>query len=543
MIKGILARTSWKSRVPLIDDLSHHMLIIASASLQMTDNNITIASLIHDFFKGLMLWYPTKNGWNWWHFSRNKQHYFEIFEDLKYDIKFDMNCVAEMITEHHDEKCSKNPKNPIRKVECSKLVEQIESKLFLLPEIITQGNNFLKLIPLKLSGKYRLAVASILHGYLTKYLSKAYADRFENILNFRTIRYIYTPIEEETPKLKSWDDALKFVNELDLRQFKLKISDNRLDIRLPVIKNFENEFFIEYNDEETTICIENGKIVGIKVSYGDALSTLVVGGIKDGALIYVDSGFEIDLKKIISDILSWLDKKKVPLQIDDLEKSIEGAYSGNRACVFCGETTNTRFTFGNRFTDTHQMLFSGDYVCPTCLFGFFLEDQRFGDFQIPQPAYILKTELQTNIPIKNGVALSVAGNFWLKVLSELWFDLVSRKDGYKYVNQILNPKYLLSPLVISYAPQFMYPTVKGSGSGKKKFILESSLRHGVVCWGLESDLTIDEFSEIVRFVEDHEDKVLECLRALKYVYSINVLPNPPKRGGRGVRKSRKRRSK
>ena len=46
------------------------------------------------------------------------------------------------------------------------------------------------------------------------------------IISVRTIRYVYTPIEKETPKLKSSDDALKFVNKLDLSQFKLKISDN-----------------------------------------------------------------------------------------------------------------------------------------------------------------------------------------------------------------------------------------------------------------------------------------------------------------------------
>ena len=184
------------------------------------------------------------------------------------------------------------------------------------------------------------------------------------------------------------------------------------------------------------------------------------------------------------------------------------------------------------------MLFSGDYICPTCLFGYFLEDQGYSDFQIPQPAHILKTELQTNAPIGNGVALSIAGNFWLKILSELWFDLVKRKDGYKYANYILNPRYALIPLVISYAPQFMYPSVKGSsGDGKKKFILESSLKNNVVCWGSESDLTIDEFSEIVKFIEDHEDKVLDCLSSLKQIYGISDLPKL-KRGGRSVRKSR-----
>ncbi len=550
MIKGILARTTRKGKLPLIDDLSHHMLIVASASLQMNDSNITIASLIHDFFKGLMLWYPTKNSWNWWHFSKEKGLYSEILDDLKYNIKFDINYIAEVIAKHHNEKCSKNPQNPIRKVECSGLVEQVECKLFFYPEIINYQNNFLKLIPLKLSGKYRFTVASVLQRYLTKYLSKAYANRFEGILNIRTIRYTYTPIDNEIPKLKSFDDILKFINELDLSQFKLEIKGDRLDVKLPVIKNFENEFFIEYNDEETTVCIENNKIVGIKVSYGDALSTLALGGIKDGALIYVDSYFKINLKEVINDLqnikssdsfISWLNRKGLSLWIDDLEKSIVGDDSGNRACVFCGESTSTRFTFGNRFTDTHQMLFSGDHVCPTCLLGFFLEDRGFDNFQIPQPAYILKTELQNDIPIENGFALSMAGNFWLKVLSELWFDLVSRKDGYKYANLILNPRYILSPLVIRYAPQFMYPTVKSGGSGKKKFILESSLKHDIVCWGSESDLTIDEFSEIVKFVENNEDKVIECLKALKHVYGISVFPNLPKRGGSGVRKSRNKR--
>ena len=545
MIKGILARTSEKKdqALPLIDDLSHHMLIVASASLQMNDKETTIAGLIHDFFKGLMLWYPYKNGWSWWHFSQNKNHYFEILDDLgnEFDVKF----VAEIITGHHY-----SSENPIKRIESSDLIGQVESKLFLFPEIITQGSNFLKAIPLKLSGRYRFAVASVLYKYFTKKLSKAYADRFENIISVRTIRYVYTPIEKETPKLKSSDDALKFVNELDLSQFKLKISDNRLDIRLPVIKNIGDEFFIEYNDEETTVCVKNDKIVGIRVSYGDALSTLVIGGITDGALIYVNSGFNVDLREIIDEISTikfskhnfneWLNNKKVSLQIDDLEKSIKGVYSGNKICVFCGELTDKRFTFSEKFTDTHQMLFSGDYICPTCLFGFFLEEQGYSDFQIPQLAHILKTELQTNAPIGNGVALSIAGNFWLKVLSELWFDLVKRKDGYKYANYILNPRYALIPLVISYAPQFMYPSVKGSGSSKKKFILESSLKNNVVCWGSESDLTIDEFSEIVKFIEDHEDKVLDCLSSLKQIYGISDLPNPPKRGGKSGGKSGKR---
>ncbi len=536
MIKGILARTTWKSRLPLIDDLSHHMLIVASASLQMNDKETTIASLIHDFFKGLMLWYP-KNGWRWYHFSKNKEHYFEILKDLNANISR----VAEIIVNHHSDS-----QNPIKQIESSDLVKQVESRYFLFPEVTY--SNFLRQIQIRLSGKYRPAITSVIHEYLTKILSKTYANRFEEIIGVRTIRYIYTPVED-SPVIKSEEDASRFVNRLNLDQFRLDINGNRLNIKLPVTKVFGDEFFIEYNDEKTEICIENDKIVGVRVSYGDALSMLVLGGTGDGALIYVNSGFEINLKDIVNRILSELkmleknkmvEFKKVRLRVDDIVKSIQGLYSGDRSCVFCGEKANVKYDFGKRFTDTHQMLFSSNYICPACLFGFFLEDKGYREFKIPQPAYILKTALQNTIPIEDGIALNIAGNFWLKVLSELWFDLVSRKDGYKYANQILSPKYVLSPLIISYAPQFMYPSVKGSGSGKKKFILESSLRHGIVCWGSESDLTIDEFSEIVKFVEDHEDKVSECLRALRNVYSIRSLPNPPKRGGRSVRKSRKR---
>ncbi|MDF2954487.1 MAG: hypothetical protein OD815_000103 [Candidatus Alkanophagales archaeon MCA70_species_2] len=523
MIRGVLARTDKKTSVPLIDDLSHHMLVVSAASLQKNDKEIAAASMIHDFFKGMMLWYQGERGANWWHFSPNPSIYHNILESLKGNI--DLGKTTNVIIQHHH-----NRGNPIKKIERSQLVEQIEGNYFLF---LTEGQSpFLKLIPLKLSGEYRFTVASLLHKRLIKKLSRAYAKRFKEVLGISRVKYIYSPTISF--RIRSIEEIEGIVKELDIGEFRVEVKDDTLSIKLPVAREFGQEFSIEYYEGDTLIESD-----GVKISYGDALSMLTIGGSKDGALIYVDSGFDASFKECIEEFLreeveSWATKKNISVSADGVRNSISGELTGSNMCVFCGEPANIRYEFGKTFADAPQMMFSGDHVCPACFCGFLLEDQGTEGAVIPSPALVERYQLQMQAPVKEEIALSISGNFWLKTLSKLWLEAAKTEDGYRDAAFLLNPKFTLIPLTISFIPQFMHPAVRVGR--RKKFILESSLRSGVICWGEKKDLTVEEFSEIMDFVGSNKDKAVECLRRLREIYGVRVLPKPPKRGGKRGRR-------
>jgi len=527
VIRGVLARTDKETSVPLIDDLSHHMLVVSAASLRKNDKEIAVASMIHDFFKGMMLWYQGERRANWWHFSLNPSIYHNILESLKGDI--DLNKTVNVIIQHHHDRG-----NPIREIERSRLVEQIESNYFLF--LTERQSYFLKSIPLKLSGGYRFTVASLLHERLINKLSRAYAKRFKEVLGVSRVKYTYSPTEVSF-RMRSREEIEGVVRELDVGEFRVEVKGDTLSIKLPVAREFGQEFSIEYYEGDTLI--ESNGVV--RISYGDALSMLTIGGSKDGALIYVDSGSDVSFKECIEEFLgekveSWATKKNISVSADDVRNSISGEFTGSNMCVFCGEPANIRYEFGKTFADTPQMMFSGDYVCPACLCGFSLEDQGTEGAVIPSPALVERFQLQMQIPMREEVALSISGNFWLKTLSKLWLKAAKAEGGYRNAAFLLNPKFTLMPLTISFIPQFMHPAVKVGR--RKKFILESSLRSEVICWGEKKDLTLEEFSEIMDFVGGNKDKAVECLRRLKEIYGIRVLPKPPKRGGKRGKRSK-----
>ena len=83
LLIGVLARTDKGTGLPYFDDLSHHMVSVAVAASKYRDKNLTLAALLHDFFKGLMVWKKTKRGKRWLHYHRDEHVMKEFFNKIK----------------------------------------------------------------------------------------------------------------------------------------------------------------------------------------------------------------------------------------------------------------------------------------------------------------------------------------------------------------------------------------------------------------------------------------------------------------------------
>lgn len=528
-MSGVLARTDEQSGIPYLDELSHHMMVIAAASLKRNDENAVISALCHDLFKGMMIWMQKSKGVKTWqHFSLDDELYRFLLENLK---EINPGRISRLIRIHHNKY---GDRGIIGEIEKSGIVKQIERTLILSGELANLNS-----IPLKLSGRHRWLMAYYIHKYLAKETSRLYGDKFEEVTGFRRIKYKYLPIESRG-EFKDVEEAVKL---LDLGSLRLVPREKTLLINLPYLGS--EDFYIEYHEgEEIEIDYENN---GLRIPYGESFSlfTLKGEGDEEGQIVYLDAGFgKVILRQVVDQILKQEGVKKQEVSSEDVSKSLQGIFEGEKTCVFCGEKARDRKKLGNRFTDTPLLLGTSANICPACHIGYLLEEKERvkGGMRglIPLPAYVAEVDFLPGFEKmgrfinKVHIAQSISGQFWLKTLSRLWYETAMSEEGQDYSSYLLNPEYMLTPLRVSFAPQCIYPV--DIRSRRKKFALESSLQDRSICLGQEKDLTIAEFLEIGSFLrtsgKDVEPSVV--LRQLKNIYGIT-------RGLPRVTKSKRRR--
>lgn len=540
LLVGVLARTDIETGLPYFDDLSHHMLMVAAAISNYGDKNLVVSGLIHDFFKGLMIW-KKSNGKNWLHLHENRgvmEKFAEkIFRNIDSGI-IDIKKVAENIISHHKHRGvsrSEFDRNIIHKVESGKLIRSME--LSYMAGVLHDPSGHLTSISFNLSGRYRWLLAYLFQEILTRELTNIYADCFEKLLGIRKIKYVYRPLSVVmSPKNEIGPIIEKFIEEeSDRYEIVLDTSNKEMIIPLPV-NGLKREFFVEYNDGEN-IVFDPEK--GIHIPFGEALSTFSLGSanLQDGVFLFIKCCSrkieEIRLFKIFFEyIKKELQDKIIDIKLEDLKASLCGTFENEELCTFCNEPSAYFKDLGNKFTDTPLLLRPITAICPACLIGYMLEEKyRVGmkrkNFMIPQPVIITSLRLLPDTkPILKGCIkdstylTSISGLFWQKILSQIWYDLVNSEDGLKYADRLLNPTYLLYPLKIKFIPLsiFLLHFVQ-----RKKFVLESGLDFGLVAMGENHNLDVEEFRALSDAFSKLKDRIdptalIEYLRA---VYGIS----------------------
>jgi len=563
LIKGTIARTDPKSGLPHLDELTHHLIAVATASLKFNSPEVTLAALIHDYFKPVfdIRWNPKKNKWDWYHVLYNDtQPYHHILEEVKDNINIPK--TAHILKYHHkwdrDLKLCRTG-NPICKIEHSGLISALETNiLFALPT----HADYTVIHHLRIPGKYRMFLLALLKEQLAKTLSEKYSEKFQEILGVSGIRYEYRPINAD-----NIEEAGKLIKEMD---WKIEIKNDTMIIPIPS-KFHGNAFYFEYYGGTEVVLDVDTKakaIQGVKVPFGKALSTVYFAGSHDAYLLYVDAGFDsLSLKHLLKSVLKDL-KQSLPekkqkeafthAKLDKVAKSLSGDFRSDKSCVFCGEPgeaieSNEKVSsiLRAKFTDTWLLLTYGTSVCPVCKLGFEIEELFRGsgmNKHIAQEALLDDYQLIHSVPIfgKDHFMKSVSSKIWLELLSEIYYSLHTSRELGKITKRrewavkfYLNPKVLLYPYAADVIPQVTTVALRYS---KKKFVLQSGLHSNIVFPGSEKDLIPEEFSAIRRFYTSRPETGMYILEKIKNVYSpVFGIPDVKIRKG-GVPRARKRQS-
>lgn len=508
---GVLARTECGSGAPFLDDLSHHMLVVASANLATGSREAVLASLMHDMFKGLMVWKTRSNCASWLHFSKRP----DVYENLiPSNLNVNIRRVTDFIRTHHD---PKNTQNPIRRVEVGYgPVTSLESK-FILEQVPANT----KSLVLKLSGRHRWLLMFYVHRHLKQELTTLYSEKLNDALGVREIHYHYRPAK----LTQTFTDIDACLRHLDLNALKMQCSGDSLHIYLPVL-GLTDPMTIAYGDYNS-LTQDKGSL---HVPFGAALSLMAFDSASTGKarILYVDAGFTVTLDNVIKKCLQELKKpSSIKHSPPDIARSLEGTFGGPEHCSFCGERTDAKLRLRDtsRFTSIHLLLDSRLRICPACEVGFELEEQlrgKFFGFRISAPALVDGIKLGQSFNswgtfVKGGdYLMSLSGELWLQVLSELWYQKYQQMDDPAY---ILDPTAALLPLEVKFIPQATYPVLLG---GRKKFALESSLSSSSVLPAKSKDIDADEFRAIREAYRNLGVKVKaeNFIKRIKQIYDI-----------------------
>ncbi|MEM4726584.1 MAG: hypothetical protein QXG63_06560 [Nitrososphaerales archaeon] len=508
---GVLARTEQDSKIPFLDDLSHHMLVVAAANLATGSPEAVLASLMHDMFKGLMIWNVDAHKIRWMHFYPRTG----VYENLiSFGIKINAKQVASFIQTHHN---SQDTTNPIRRVESSQgLVTSLESKL-----ILDQVPTKTKALVIKLSGRYRWLLAFYIHLELKRRLTNLYSDRLNSILKVRNIVYHYIPANLSR-RYSNINDCLQ---SLDLEALQAYQDEDSLHINLPVL-NLPRPMTIAYGKYDSLEQNEDS----LQVPFGDALSLMALDGAASSKakLLYVDAGFTVTLEDVVKCLKNELKNRTLTTYSDaDVARSLEGTFKGTDRCSFCGESASVRLPLRDtsRFTSIQVLLDSRLCVCPTCAVGYELEEQlraRQVGFKMPTPALVDKVELSQLFTelgsfIKgDNYLMSLSGELWLQILSEVWYQEYQRKTD-SDADYLLNPRALMLPVEEEFIPQAIYPLMHAR---QKKFALESGLSSSLVLPGAVRDIDVDEFRAIKQSYRSLGVKAEVLLKRIKQIYDL-----------------------
>lgn len=513
---GVLARTEPGTRIPFLDDLSHHMLVVASANLATSPAEAVLASLMHDMFKGLMIWNPSAGRAHWLHLTRSRETYEHLIPPC---LGISAGQVSELIRLHHDRQ---DKGNPIRHVETrGGAVTALESR-FIIDQIL--GNT--KSLVMKLSGRYRWLLACYVHRLLKQQLTTQYGDRLESVLGVRQLHYHYIPVSA-SPVYKDIDAR---VRDLDLNALRIRQDGEDLHIYLPV-SGLREPMTIIYGCSDSVIAGKDS----LQLPLGEALAMMAFDGTSLGKarVLYVDAGFTITLDDIIAKCLQAELKKPPRIQhsASEIARSLEGTFKGPARCSFCGEQARStlRLKDTSRFTSIPALLDPRLNICPACAVGFELEEQlRAGkpaSFMIPMPALVDRIELaqqfSTLSPFIRGgdYLMSLSGELWLQILSVAWYQEYQQKADADYV---LDPRAALLPLEMEFTPQATYPLLQSGPC--KKFALESSLSSSLVLPAKTKDIDADEFRALRQAYGHLGDKVkaTSFLKRLRQIYQTYI---------------------
>ncbi len=507
---SVLARTERENTIPFLDDLSHHMVVVAAANLATGSPEDVLASLMHDIFKGLMVWRAGVRGSNWLHFSIKPGIYEKLIPP---SIRVNAKQVESFIQKHHD---SRDIANPIRSVESIQgPVTSLESKI-----ILDQVPSKTKALVVKLSGRYRWLLAFYINQVLKQQLTDHYGNTLREILAVQNVVYHYVPASLE----RGYSDIDDCLEALNLEALQVDRDGDSLHITLPVLR-LPRPMTISYgkfNDLEQT---EDS----LRVPFGEALSLMAFDGATSGKakLLYVDAGFAITLDQLVQTFLNngLRGCSHIGYSASDIARSLEGTFRGSRSnrCSFCGERANSRLRLSDtsRFTSIQVLLDPSLYVCPACAVGYELEEQlrrRQAHFRIPMPALVSKIRLRpeydelTNFIRGDKYLMSLSGEMWLQILSEVWYQRYQQRYDAGY---LLDPTALMLPLEVEFIPQAIYPLLHAP---KKKFALESSLAGSLVLPASVKDIDADEFQAIRRAYQHLGVSADSLLKRIKQIY-------------------------
>jgi len=549
LIKGTIARTDPKSGLPHLDELTHHLIAVATASLKFNSPEVTLAALIHDYFKPV---FDFRHG-KWFHFITDPNLYSQLLSELSDSAN--ISNVANISQWHHN---SKNC-NEICQIEKSELISALETSV---PFISPTRGEYTVIHHLRIPGKYRMFLLALLKEQLAKTLSEKYSEKFQEILGVSGIRYEYRPINAD-----NIEEAGKLIKEMD---WKIEIKNDTMIIPIPS-KFHGNAFYFEYYGGTEVVLDVDTKakaIQGVKVPFGKALSTVYFAGSHDAYLLYVDAGFDsLSLKHLLKSVLKDL-KQSLPekkqkeafthAKLDKVAKSLSGDFRSDKSCVFCGEpgeAIESNEKVGSilraKFTDTWLLFTYGTSVCPVCKLGFEIEELFRGsgmNKHIAQEALLDDYQLIHSVPIfgKDHFMKSVSSKIWLELLSEIYYSLHTSRELGKITKRrewavkfYLNPKVLFYPYVANLIPRITTIALRYS---KKKFVLQSGIHSNIVLPGSEKDLIPEEFSAIRRFYTSRPETGMYILEKIKNVYSpVFGIPDVKIRKG-GVSRASKRQS-
>ncbi len=505
---GVLARTEQQSKIPFLDDLSHHMMVVATANLATRSPEAVLASLMHDMFKGLMVWRAGVGGSNYWlHFSTKPGIYEQLIPS---SIGVDANQVESFIQKHHD---SRDITNPIRSVESIQgPVTSLESKI-----ILDQVPSKTKALVLKLSGRYRWLLAFYINRVLKQQLTDHYGNTLREILAVQNVVYHYVPASLE----RGYSDIDDCLEALNLEALQVDRDEDSLHITLPVLR-LPRPMTISYGKFNALEQTQDS----LRVPFGEALSLMAFDGATSGKakLLYVDAGFTITLDQSVQTFLNKLKGlSHIAYSASDIARSLEGTFRGSYRCSFCGERANSRLRLSDtsRFTSIQVLLDPSLYVCPACAVGYELEEQlrrKQAHFRIPMPALVSKIRLRpeydelTNFIRGDNYLMSLSGEMWLQILSEVWYQRYQQRDDASY---LLDPKALMLPVEVEFIPQAIYPLLH---TQQKKFALESSLASSLVLPASVKDIDADEFQSIRRAYQHLGVSADSLLKRIKQIY-------------------------
>ncbi|ASJ06667.1 hypothetical protein [Thermococcus pacificus] len=556
LIKGTIARTDRVSGLPHLDELTHHLISVATASLKFNSPETTLAALIHDYYKPVFD-FRKENRWKWYHYITNQKTYVQLLSEFKDSIN--VFNVARISQWHHPNYKTREC-NEICQIENSKLISALETSL---PFALPQRDDYVIIQHLRVPGKYRVFLLALLKEMLSRELSKEYAKRFQKILGVSRIRYEYRPVQG----LRRVEDVGKLIQEND---WKIEIKENTMIIPLPSRFHKEVFYFEYYEGSEIVLDVDTKArmIRGVKVPFGMALSTIYFAGAQDAYLVYVDAGngllpLDALLGALIEDLKRSLSKNKQKtafnsIDISKITMSLTGEFESDTMCVFCGEpgesisdNEKVKSIMANKFTDTWLLLTHGASVCPACKLGFEIEElfraQGMNKY-LAEEAILEMRLISTEIPIfrSENFLRSISSKIWLELLSEVYYSLHKSKELQKITKKnewttafYLNPKVVIYPYIADMTPQVLSVALRYS---KKKFVLQSGIHSRVVFPGNEKDMTSEEFAIVRKFYSSHPSIGLNLVHRIKSVYNpIFGVPKVAIQRGGGSR-ARKRKS-